>query len=345
MRSLDLRVADSMMAMTVLILLSESGRVREMRRGDTVGGRYEFEYLLGRGTMGQVWRARDRHLDRPVAAKMAWLDLGAPDVDRARSRFEREAKAAAALDSANIATVYDAGFDRYDTDAAEAQWLVMQVVEGATLGELLDERGPFAPPTAAAVAAQVCSGLAAAHAVGLVHRDLKPDNVMVRRDGVVKVLDFGLVKVLSETGARLTATGEFIGNLAYASPELIEGVLELDARSDLYSVGCLLHRMLAGAPPFPSKAPLKVLEGHLAQRPPHLSELGIEVPGGLQDLLSALLEKDRSQRPDSAAAVFRALEAWTPRPALLPSADDRAYGSVPEDPQRPFLRPQAPYPL
>ncbi|MDX2817730.1 serine/threonine-protein kinase [Streptomyces sp. PA03-5A] len=316
--------------------------MRRIGRGDVFGKRYELEVPLGRGSMGQVWRGRDRDLGRPVAVKLATLHSSADDVARSRRRFEREAMAAAALDSANVATVYDAG-----TDAGrdgEIHWLVMQLVEGATLGELLDERGTFDLATATATAAQLCSGLAAAHSAGLVHRDLKPDNVMVRRDGVVKVLDFGLVKVLSEVGPRLTATGELIGNLMYASPELLGGTAELDARSDLYGVGCLLHRMLTGVPPFPSKVPMEIFDGHLAQEPPSLASRGVVVPDGAQELVSSLLAKDPRERPGSAAEVYLALRPWLPEPPGTTGAGDGDLGSAgTEDPRRPFLLPQAPF--
>ncbi|MGW3314389.1 serine/threonine-protein kinase [Streptomyces fungicidicus] len=332
------------MAITVLTIWVGSGRVRRIGRGETLGSRYELEVPLGRGAMGQVWRGRDRGLGRAVAVKLAVLETGTGDVTRARRRFEREARAAAALDSTHVATVYDAGVDT--EPGGEIHWLVMQLVEGATLGELLDERGVFDLASAVSVAAQVCSGLASAHAGGLVHRDLKPENIMVRRDGVVKVLDFGLVKVLSEAGPRLTATGETVGNLMYASPELLEGAVELDARSDLYGVGCLLQRMLAGAPPFQSKAPMEVFEGHLTQEPPSLASLGVTVPDALQDLVFSLLAKDRRDRPDSATEVCRALGPWLPKPRNTGAGgqDGLPYRDA-EDPRRPFLLPQAPFPL
>ncbi|MEU4886337.1 MULTISPECIES: serine/threonine-protein kinase [Streptomyces] len=321
--------------------------MRRIGRGDVLGNRYELEVPLGRGMMGQVWRGRDRGLERPVAVKVVSLEAGTGDAVRARRRFEREARAAAALDSAHVATVHDAGVDT--EPVGEIHWLVMQLVEGATLGELLDERGGvFDLASAVAVAAQLCSGLASAHAGGLVHRDLKPENVMVRHDGVVKVLDFGLVKVLSEAGPRLTATGEAVGNLMYASPEMLEGTVELDPRSDLYGVGCLLHRMLAGVPPFPSKVPMQIFEGHLTQEPPSLESLGVTIPDALQDLVFSLLAKDRRERPASATEVYRALWPWLPGPGPgtgRGAAPDGLPHCGAEDPRRPFLLPQAPFPL
>ncbi|MEU2734754.1 serine/threonine-protein kinase [Streptomyces sp. NPDC007095] len=312
--------------------------MHDIRRGAVLGDRYELQQPLGRGSMGQVWRGRDLHLGRPVAVKTVAAELlsEAEDRERVRRRFVREAKAAATLDSANIATVYDASV------TGDTHWLVMQLVDGATLGTVLDERERLDVASAAAVAAQICSGLAAAHAAGLVHRDLKPENVMVRRDGVVKILDFGLVKLMADDGPRLTATGEQPGNLLYASPELLSGDPDLDGRSDLYSVGCLLHHMLAGAPPFPRDRPMAVLRGHLHDTPPGLAEAGVPVPDALQDLVLALLAKDREDRPASAAEVYGALGPWLP--AARPGPDTlRGFG--PEDPRRPFVLPQGPYPV
>ncbi|GHG93950.1 serine/threonine-protein kinase [Streptomyces rubradiris] len=307
-------------------------------KGPVLGERYRLERPLGRGSMGRVWEGRDLRLGRRVAVKTVIVDPEADpdDQERFRRRFDREARAAAALDSANVATVFDAGV----TDGEH--WLVMQLVEGATLGEALDERGPLDVHSAAATGAQICAGLAAAHAAGLVHRDLKPENVMIRRDGVVKILDFGLVKLVADNGPTLTATGQQPGNLLYASPELLSGEPPLDGRSDLYSVGCLLHHLLAGAPPFPPGAPMAVLHRHLNQPPPALSDLGVDVPDRLQALLFSLMAKERDDRPGSAADVYTALGPWLPASSAGLSAAHR-FG--PEDPARPFVLPQGPYPL
>ncbi|MDX2540644.1 serine/threonine-protein kinase [Streptomyces sp. WI04-05B] len=309
-------------------------------QGTVLGDRYALDRPLGRGSMGQVWQGRDLHLGRPVAVKTVAAELlaEAEDRERARRRFVREAKAAAALDSDNIATVHDAAV------TGDTHWLVMQLVDGATLGTVIDEAEEerLDVASAAAVAAQICSGLAAAHAAGLVHRDLKPENVMIRRDGVVKILDFGLVKLMADEGPRLTATGEQPGNLRYASPELLSGDAALDGRSDLYSVGCLLHHMLAGTPPFPAERPLAVLRGHLHDAPPSLATAGVPVPDALQELALALMAKGRENRPSSAAEVYGALGPWLPAARPGPGTL-RGFGT--EDPRRPFVLPQGPYPV
>ncbi|WP_327393170.1 serine/threonine protein kinase [Streptomyces sp. NBC_01186] len=310
-----------------------------VRAGTVLGSRYELDHPLGRGSMGHVWRGRDLHLGRPVAVKTVLTDADAHTDPREREhlrrRFEREARAAAGLDSANVATVHDADV------TGEVRWLVMQLVDGATLGTVLGERDRLDVPSAVSVAAQVCSGLTAAHAAGLVHRDLKPENIMIRRDGVVKILDFGLVKLMTDAGSRLT-TGQQPGNLLYASPELLSGSPPLDGRSDLYSVGCLLYHLLVGNPPFSSRQSMAVVNGHLNGTPAPLDAHRKDIPEGLHTLVHSLLAKYREQRPDSAAVVYGVLRAWLPR--LSTEAADLS-GFQPEDPRRPFVLPQGPYPV
>ncbi|MEU4174068.1 serine/threonine-protein kinase [Streptomyces sp. NPDC026589] len=306
-------------------------------RGAVLGERYRLEEPLGRGSMGQVWRGLDQHLQRRVAVKTLASGVFDDPADRGRLklRFEREAKAAAALDHANVATVYDADI------TSELCWLVMQLIEGATLGVILGERQRLDPEAASSVTAQICSGLSAAHAAGLVHRDLKPENVMVRRDGVVKILDFGLVKHMTQQGARLTASGESPGNFRYASPELLSGSSEFDARSDLYSVGCLLHHLLSGSPPFGAEPPVIQLRSRLAGPPPSLAALGVQVRPGLQELLTALLAPDPADRPASAREVYAGLGPHLPVSRCGDARALAAYG--PEDPCRPFALPQGPH--
>ncbi|GGZ28024.1 serine/threonine-protein kinase [Streptomyces poonensis] len=298
--------------------------------------RYELKGVLGRGLMGSVWQGCDLHLERPVAVKTVAAELLALPSGRAAAvtRFQREARAAARLDHPNVTTVFDASI----TD--DTCCLVMELIDGTTLEYLFDQRedGRFDIPSAAAVAAQLCAGLSAAHAAGLVHRDLKTQNVMVRRDGVVKILDFGLVKVLAEADPRLTMTGEAIGNIVCASPELLAGRDRLDGRSDLYAVGCLLHHMLTGEAPFATDQPALLASRHLSSPPPLISDHGVDVPADLQELVTSLLAKRPDDRPSSAAEVYAALAPHLPAP-------DHGLATrrgLPEDPRRPFLVPQGP---
>ncbi|MFJ3891002.1 serine/threonine-protein kinase [Streptomyces rubrogriseus] len=307
--------------------------------GMVIHDRYRLESVLGRGVMGHVWQARDLPLDRPVAVKTVATELlaVASSRDAALARFGRETRAAARLDHANVATVFDASIT-HDTCC-----LVMELIDGTTLEYLFDQQedSRFDVPSAAAVAAQLCAGLSAVHTSGLVHRDLKTQNVMVRRDGVVKILDFGLVKLLGDTDPRLTMTGEGVGNLVCASPELLAGRDPLDGRSDLYAVGCLLHHMLTGETPFPTDQPALLASHHLASPPPLVADAGARVPRDLQNLITALLAKCPDDRPASAAEVYAGLAPHLPEPdpGLAVSR------TPPEDPRRPFLVPQGPLPL
>lgn len=310
--------------------------MEQFAAGKVLRSRYRLDRVLGRGAMGHVWQGTDVYLDRPVAVKTVAADLLAlPDWrGTALARFEREAKAAARLDHTNITTVYDAAVTE------DVCCLVMQLVDGTTLDNVVDgaDDGRLPVPAAVSVAAQLCSGLSAAHAAGLVHRDLKPQNVMVRTSGLVKILDFGLVKVLSDTDPQLTMTGETLGNIAYASPELLAGEKPLDGRSDLYAVGCLLHHMLTGRPPFHSRGPAELVTQHLTASPPRLAEQGVGAPAALQDLLHALLAKRPEDRPGGAADVYAALAPYLPAPD--PALATRR--TPPEDARRPFLVPQGP---
>ncbi|MFJ3089898.1 serine/threonine-protein kinase [Streptomyces sp. NPDC086838] len=307
--------------------------------GEVLLDRYRLDSVLGRGVMGHVWRGTDLRLERPVAVKTIAAGLLAVEGRRAEAlaRFDREARVAACLEHANVTTVYDASVTE------ETCCLVMQLVDGTTLDHLFDQQDDerFDVSTAAAVAAQLCSGLSAVHAAGLVHRDLKTQNVMVRRDGVVKILDFGLVKLLTDVDPRLTMTGEGIGNIVCASPELLSGRGGVDGRSDLYAVGCLLHHMLTGAPPFATDQPARLVSCHLNEPPPPAGAPGAGVPGPLRELVTALLAKDPRDRPASATEVYVALAPYLPEsdPGLA------ARVSPAEDPRRPFRVPQGPRPL
>ncbi|MFD3733295.1 serine/threonine-protein kinase [Streptomyces sp. NPDC058632] len=310
--------------------------MEQFAAGKVLRGRYRLDRILGRGAMGHVWEGTDVYLERPVAVKTVAADLLAlPDRRRtALARFEREAKTAARLDHANITTVYDAAVTE------DVCCLVMQLVDGTTLDNVVDgaDDGRLSVPAAVSVAAQLCSGLSAAHAAGLVHRDLKPQNVMVRTNGLVKILDFGLVKVLSDADPQLTTTGETLGNVAYASPELLAGDRALDGRSDLYAVGCLLHHVLTGRPPFGGPGPAELVTQHLTAPPPRFADHGVDAPAALQDLTHALLAKSPGDRPGGAADVYASLGPYLPDPD--PAFANRRMPA--EDPRRPFLVPQGP---
>src|SRR5215472_4907760 len=203
-----------------------------------LGGRYVLEEVLGTGGMATVWRASDRVLDRPVAVKVLSPQLAA-DAGFA-ARFEREARHAARLTHPRLVTVFDCGTD------AGRPFIVMELIEGRTLRQVLDQAGPLPPGQAAAIAVQVSEALEVAHAAGLVHRDIKPANIALS-GGEVKVLDFGIARADGLSGG--TRTLGVLGTAAYLSPEQASGG-PVGPQSDLYSLGCVLFEMLTGAPPF-----------------------------------------------------------------------------------------------
>lgn len=204
--------------------------------------RYELVEAVGRGGMGEVWRATDRELGRTVAVKVLPPELTRHE--EFRVRFRREARTVASLNHRNIAVLHDVGEDT--TDDGTTPFLVMEFIEGRTLTAALTD-GAFTVVRALAVARDIADALAHSHAQGLIHRDIKPSNVMLTSEGGIKVLDFGIAKVVAETTTRLTATGMTVGTPAYLSPEQLTG-RPVDGRSDQYSTGCLLYELLTGRP-------------------------------------------------------------------------------------------------
>ncbi len=264
---------------------------------DVLAGRYELGPLLGQGGMARVHRGLDRQLRRPVAVKVL-----APPLDRDKAfveRFRREARAAAGLSHPNIVAVFDNGSDD------GTHYIVTELVDGETLAERLRRDGPMPPPEAIEVAVDVCHALAAAHERGVVHRDIKPGNVMLLPDGRVKVVDFGIARAAgSDT---LTGTGEVFGSSAYLSPEQASGGSG-DQRSDLYALGCVLYEMLTGEVPFRADTPVATMYLHVNEDPPRPSTVR-PVPAELEDVVMRCLEKDPKRRFGSAGELEQALLA------------------------------------
>jgi eukaryotic-like serine/threonine-protein kinase len=246
---------------------------------------------VGAGSMGEVWRARDERLGRDVALKL--LDLSAAPDPTIAERFRREAIATAQLNHPNIVSVFDAG-----TDGTRA-YLVMTLLPGRTIAELVRTEGPMPLDRALSLVAQVTSALREAHRHGLVHRDVKPANVIVNGNQAT-VVDFGIAQ-LSGLGAALTATHAVIGSAAYMSPEHATG-LRAGPASDLYGVGCLLMTMLTGQPPFTGENAVAVAAQQVSADPPALSQR-IRTPRALDQLVSSLLAKDPAARPDAESAL------------------------------------------
>src|SRR5271157_3345117 len=248
--------------------------------------RYELTHLIARGGMAQVYRARDRLLDRPVALKVLFPELS---VDRAFvERFRREAQAAANLSHPNIVPVFDWGED------GGTYFIVMEFIDGRPLSAVLRGSGPLAPVRTADIGAHVAAALAYAHRHGVIHRDVKPGNVLITDDGEVKVTDFGIARAVN-TEESLTQTGAVMGTATYFSPEQAEGI-GVDSRSDIYSLGVVLFEMVAGRPPFLGDTPVAVASKHVRDQPPLPHELNPAVPMPLEAVVMKAMAKSPDQR-------------------------------------------------
>ncbi|MFF4785193.1 serine/threonine-protein kinase [Streptomyces griseorubiginosus] len=282
-----------------------------------VAGRFRITGLLGSGGMGQVWAAEDERMRRDVAVKIVHPQHGVGETET-QARFRREVQLAGRLSHQNIVTVHDWGEVEVD-GGRETLYVVMELVRGVPLGKRLKDIGKAPWPTAVGWAAQIAQALDTAHRQEVVHRDIKPANVLLTDEGVVKVLDFGVAKFLGETiGARdLTVTGTPLGSPMYMSPEQAQGVREIDHRSDLYSLGCLLYHAVTGRPPFTSATPWALLRMQIEDLPVPPAERGGGIPAALNELILHLLAKDPEDRPHSAAVVHETLVTILVEQALM----------------------------
>ncbi|HEX6757884.1 MAG TPA: Stk1 family PASTA domain-containing Ser/Thr kinase [Propionibacteriaceae bacterium] len=266
----------------------------------TVGGRYELGELLGRGGMAEVRRAVDQRLGRPVAVKQLRTDLATDPTFQAR--FRREAQSAAGLNHPTIVAVYDTGEETDPLTGVSVPYIVMELVEGPTLRDVLREGRKILPERALELTQGVLDALSYSHKAGIVHRDIKPANVMLGPGGGVKVMDFGIARAVADTSATMTQTAAVIGTAQYLSPEQARGET-VDARSDLYSAGCLLYELLVGRPPFIGDSPVSVAYQHVREAPVPPSQLDPELTPEIDAVVLKALAKDPDDRYQSATEM------------------------------------------
>ncbi|MFC6159995.1 serine/threonine-protein kinase [Kribbella jiaozuonensis] len=273
-----------------------------------VAKRYRLGSSLGRGGMGEVFRGTDEQLRREVAVKLLLRSDRDP---RAAERFHREARAAARLNDAHVVAVYD--FGQHD----DGFFLVMELVEGGSVADELEEHGPLPKDRAIEIIEQSAAGLAAAHREDVVHRDVKPSNLLISTDGTIKVADFGIAHLPGEGASTLTGTGQIIGSAQYLAPERAQGG-QAGKPADVYALGCVLYQLVTGRPPFTGEHPTSILYQHVDADPAPPSLERPELAGAFEAVLLQMLAKDPADRPTAAEIEAGALSASTPVAATAP---------------------------
>ena len=266
-----------------------------------VGGRYEVGHLLGYGGMAEVHLGRDVRLGRRVALKILRSDLARDP--SFQTRFRREAQSAGSLNHPSIVAVYDTGEDTITNANGATEivpFIVMEYVEGRTLREVLSTETRLEPDRAMEIVGEVCAALDFSHRHGIIHRDIKPGNVMITKTGAVKVMDFGIARALADEAATMTQTASVIGTAQYLSPEQARGET-VDARSDVYSTGCLLYELITGTPPFQGDSPVAVAYQHVRESAPVPSSINPGIPRALDSIVMKALAKNPMNRYQSAA--------------------------------------------
>ncbi|NKR93602.1 Stk1 family PASTA domain-containing Ser/Thr kinase [Rhodococcus hoagii] len=287
-----------------------------------LSSRYELGEILGFGGMSEVHLGRDLRLSRDVAIKVLRADLARDPTFYLR--FRREAQNAAALNHPAIVAVYDTG--EAETDAGPLPYIVMEYVDGDTLRDIIRTEGPLQPRRAMEVIADVCAALDFSHRNGIVHRDMKPANIMINRAGAVKVMDFGIARAISDSSSPMTQTAAVIGTAQYLSPEQARGE-QVDARSDVYSLGCVLYEVLTGEPPFKGDSPVAVAYQHVREDPKQPSQVNPAVPPALDSVILKAMSKNPANRYQSAAEMrsdlVRVLGGQRPSAPMVMSDEDR----------------------
>ncbi|BCJ38803.1 serine/threonine protein kinase [Actinocatenispora thailandica] len=285
-----------------------------------LGSRYEVGELIGYGGMAEVHKGRDLRLGRDVAIKMLRTDLARDPTFQAR--FRREAQNAASLNHPAIVAVYDTGEEK-GADGEALPYIVMEFVSGRTLKEVLTAEGPLPPKSALEITADACSALEFSHRHGIIHRDIKPGNIMLTDAGQVKVMDFGIARAVASTTTTMTQTSAVIGTAQYLSPEQARGET-VDARSDVYATGCVLFELLTGQPPFTGDSPVSVAYQHVREEPKPPSQRNPDVPPDVDSVVLKALAKNPANRYQSAAEM---------RADMLRAANGRPVLATPPPPQ------------
>ncbi|MEU1872359.1 beta-lactam-binding protein with PASTA domain/tRNA A-37 threonylcarbamoyl transferase component Bud32 [Streptomyces ambofaciens] len=306
-----------------------------------LGGRYELGPVLGRGGMAEVYHAHDTRLGRQVAVKTLRADLARDPSFQAR--FRREAQSAASLNHPAIVAVYDTGEDYIDN--VSIPYIVMEYVDGSTLRELLHSGRKLLPERTLEMTIGILQALEYSHRAGIVHRDIKPANVMLTRNGQVKVMDFGIARAMGDSGMTMTQTAAVIGTAQYLSPEQAKGE-QVDARSDLYSTGCLLYELLTVRPPFVGDSPVAVAYQHVREEPQAPSVFDPEITPEMDAIVLKALVKDPDYRYQSADEMRADIEACLDgqpvgATAAMGAMAAGGYGAYPDDQPTTALRSDA----
>src|SRR5918993_1382015 len=300
-----------------------------------LGGRFVIEREIGAGGMARVFLGRDEVLERPVAVKILNPGHGSTDIG---ARFRREGRTAARLSHPSIVQVYDAGEGEFE--GREVSYIVMEYVPGGDLKGLIDEKGPLASDELAKLGADVSSGLAHAHANGVIHRDIKPHNILIDAYGRPKLSDFGIARAIDATHA--TRTGSYLGTALYSAPEQLRGE-KVTPKSDVYSLGMSLYQAAVGEAPF-GGTPIEVASQHVSRAPDAPSALGVDLSDGVETLILDCVQKDPERRPTAEEVHERLLDETRPvrttrAPTAPPVSEPSPTGHTRPEPKVPPTRP------
>ncbi|MFI0410214.1 Stk1 family PASTA domain-containing Ser/Thr kinase [Actinomadura sp. 3N508] len=294
-----------------------------------LGGRYELDTVIGRGGMAEVYRARDLRLDRVVAVKTLRSDLARDPTFQAR--FRREAQSAASLNHPSVIAVYDTGEDMIGDNSIP--YIVMEYVDGSTLRDLLRENRALLPEKALEVTDGILRALDYSHRGGIVHRDIKPANVMLTRQHEVKVMDFGIARAMADTAATMTQTAQVIGTAQYLSPEQARGE-RVDARSDIYSTGCVLYELLTGKPPFTGDSPVAIAYQHVREEPIPPSGVDPQIPQWADAIVLKAMAKEPDNRYQNATEFRQEIQrVLQGQPVASTAASTMLMGGQPQGTQ------------